>query len=163
MSLVEAVEHIRIVEGCDSIEALRQLKTEIGDGMVQIRWADRAADDEPDGKRLSASDLILAGTGIALDEREGRWRPLLIQASAVYTLWPNLTRNDTSLAASKSVIRDEVRLLCAKNPGHPPNVNQTWDLLKDKVPNMSRKRLFDVLEEEEFRPRRWPPGRHPQR
>ena len=75
MSLVEAVEHIRIVEGCDSIEALRQLKSEIGDGMVQIRWADQAADDEPDGKRLSASDLILAGTGIALDEREGSFTP----------------------------------------------------------------------------------------
>ena len=163
MSLVEAVEHIRIVQGCDSIEALRQLKSEIGDGMVQIRWADQAADDEPDGKRLSASDLILAGTGIALDEREGSFRPLLIQASAVYTLWPNLTQKNLSLTASKSVIRAEVRLLYAKNAGHPPNVNQTWDLLKDEVPNISRKRLNDVLEEEEFKARRWPPGRHPQR
>ena len=38
MSLVEAAEHIQIVEGCDSMEALRQLKSEMGDGTVKIRW-----------------------------------------------------------------------------------------------------------------------------
>ena len=38
MSLVEATEHIRLSQRCNSIEALRQLKREMCDGMVRVRW-----------------------------------------------------------------------------------------------------------------------------
>jgi hypothetical protein len=38
-SLVKAIEHIRMVPHCDQIEALRQLKNEIKDGMLPAKWA----------------------------------------------------------------------------------------------------------------------------
>lgn len=40
MSLVEAVEHVRIIQYCDLIGALRQLKREIRDGTVPVQWDD---------------------------------------------------------------------------------------------------------------------------
>ena len=40
MSLVEAIEHIRMSQPCDLIEALRQLKREMNDGTVQVQWED---------------------------------------------------------------------------------------------------------------------------
>src|SRR5208283_2917403 len=51
MSLVEAVEHIRMSQRCNSVEALRQLKGEIGDGMVRVQWEDsEGPKDYPDSQ-----------------------------------------------------------------------------------------------------------------
>jgi hypothetical protein len=39
MTLVEAVAHIQAQEGCDQIEALRQLRVALGEGEIPARWA----------------------------------------------------------------------------------------------------------------------------
>ena len=162
MTLVEAIEHIRISEACNSLEALRQLKNEIGDGMIPIRWVNsEGPQDRPDAKRLSASQLLLMGTGIAPDEDAGWYRPLLVGRSAVQRLWPLPSEALSRLPASKQEIREKCRALYAEWEGDPPNLNETWDLLKGEL-NASRKRLFEVLEEPEFA-KRLPAGKHPKR
>jgi hypothetical protein len=161
MTLVEAIEHIRMSEACDSPEALRQLKNEIGDGMTPIRWADsEGPQDRPDGKRLSTSQLLLIGTGIAPDEHVG-YRTLLVGRSAVQRLWPLPSEALPRLPASKEEIREKCRALFAEWAGDPPNLNETWDLLKSEL-NASRTRLFEVLIEPEFA-KRLPAGKHPKR
>ena len=65
MSLVEAIEHIRISQRCDSIEALRQLKREVNDGMVQVQWEDSdgptlvGAKAEPVAQNFSKFELVI--------------------------------------------------------------------------------------------------------
>lgn len=90
MSLVEAVEHIRIVEDCDSIKALFQLKTEIGDGIVRVQWGDsQGPKDRPDPKYLQASQLLLVGLGVAPDNARAKiYRPLSVERLGVWKLWP---------------------------------------------------------------------------
>ena len=100
MSLVEAAEHIRIVEDCDSIEALAQLKKEIGDGMVPVQWEDsQEPKDCPDPQHMKASQLLLFGTGFVPDNDDEYYRPLLVERSAVQRLWP-LSSNPTKGSAS---------------------------------------------------------------
>jgi hypothetical protein len=86
MTLVRAIEHIQVVEKCDSVEALRQLKEEIADQTVGIMWADSMEhSDRPDAKQLSATQFILTGLGFAPDDDE--LRPLLLQRAVVFQLW----------------------------------------------------------------------------
>ena len=88
MTLVEAEEHIEVLQKCDSFEALRQLKEEIGDGMVAMKWADGATNrtEKPNVSILKDSQMIPAGPGFALDGKE--YRPLMILRADVLRLWP---------------------------------------------------------------------------
>jgi hypothetical protein len=85
MTLVSAEEHIEVSQSCDSVEALRQLKEEIGDGIVKVRWADDPV-DKPDVTALKASQFILLGSGLAPDGTEPR--PLLIDLEDILRIWP---------------------------------------------------------------------------
>ena len=89
MSLVEAIEHIRMSQHCDSVEALRQLKREMRDGMVRVQWDDlKGPKDRPNPEYLQASQLLLIGTGLAPDNLEEIYRPLLVERFAAQKLWP---------------------------------------------------------------------------
>ena len=104
MSLVEAIEHIRMSQHCNSIEALHQLKREMNDGMVRVQWEDSVKPkDRPDPKYLQTSQLLLIGTGFALDNVQRMYRPLLVERSAVQKLWPlsNHRRKDPSQTNSR--------------------------------------------------------------
>jgi hypothetical protein len=71
------------------MEALRQLKDEIGDGLVRLGWGNsQGPKDRPDARTLSTSQLLLIGTGIAPDVAEGIYRRLLVDGSDVQRLWP---------------------------------------------------------------------------
>ena len=88
VSLVEAVEYIQIVEGCNAIYGLRQLKDEIGDGLVAIQWKDSdGTHDRPDPKRLEGSQLLLVGPGYAPDLVTEEYRPLMIRWPDLRKLW----------------------------------------------------------------------------
>ncbi len=104
MSLVEATDHIRLSENCDSIEALRQLKCEAFDGTVRVRWedAERAA-DRPDPEILRGSQLLLIGTGLAPDIIREEYRPLLIQRNDVRRCWQLPNRPTEDFDRSRSV------------------------------------------------------------
>ena len=90
MTLVEAEEHIEVLQKCDSLEALRQLKEEIGHGMVAVKWADSGAKpgDDPDVSKLKTSETIPTGPGFAPDGK--KYRPLLILRADILRLWPEL-------------------------------------------------------------------------
>ena len=110
MSLVEAIEHIRMSQRCNSIEALRQLKREVNDGMVQVQWEDSdGPKDRPDPKYLQTSQLLLIGTGFAPDNVQKIYRPLLVERSAVRELWPLLNNwhKDPSQTDSRSAHQPE--------------------------------------------------------
>jgi hypothetical protein len=167
MNLVEAIEHIRMLYDCESVEALWELKGEIGDGMVGVRWTDSTGpDDNPDGKRLAASQLLLIGMGIAPDEDggEGTYRPLLVERFAVQKLWPlapNKPKSDSvsDLAESKKsrASDEEIRIALrevyreVKEAGNkPPNINEAWDRLRLKLRNTRREQVRKILHEPAF-------------
>ena len=64
---------------------LRQLKEEIGDGIVAVKWADKPTDN-PDVAILKTSEFILTGPGFAPDGKE--YRPLLVNRAHVLRYWP---------------------------------------------------------------------------
>jgi hypothetical protein len=176
MTLVEAIEHICILEDCDSMEALRQFKEEIADGMVPVRWTDsEGPNDNPDHKRLSDSQLLLIGFGVApdVDDEETFYRPLLVERSAVKRLW-QLPGNDFEMPASeppgkKATSRpesvklkrppadeEEIRVAVRKvydeareASREPPNIEQAWQLIPRKL-NARRKIVRKILHEPQF-------------
>jgi hypothetical protein len=85
MTLVSAEEHIEVSGNCDSVEALRQLKEEIGDGVVRVRWSDDPW-EKPVVSALKSSQFILVGPGLASDG--GDPRSLLVNSGDVLRLWP---------------------------------------------------------------------------
>ena len=85
MTLVEAEEHIEVLQECNSFDALQQLKKEIGDGIVAVKWADDPTDN-PDVTILKTSEFILTGPGFAPDGKE--YRSLLIFRADILRLWP---------------------------------------------------------------------------
>jgi hypothetical protein len=112
--------------------------------------------------------------------REGtlRYRPMLVRREAVERLWPRLDEGaeaspptdqirdteDSSGVSDNEVVsraidrkdvdekvRQLIRELHAEHAHAIPNVNETWDLLKEKLPSgVTRKRLFVFLNEPEF-------------
>jgi hypothetical protein len=40
MNLVEALAHIQLIEKCNSLSAQVQLKRNIGNGVIPVKWAD---------------------------------------------------------------------------------------------------------------------------
>jgi len=175
MTLVEAIEHTRISEACDSLEALRQLKNEIRDGMMPISWGDsKGPVDFPDAKRLSTSQLLLIGPGIAPDEDAGRYRPFLVDRSAVERLWPlpgdtSPTPKGADTHSSRPKLQrtkhepDEVRqaardLYDGSPADRPPNKPIAEQMIRRALPGADRDTIRDVLMEPDIASRRRKPG-----
>ncbi len=179
MSLVEAIEHIRMSEHCDSLEALRQLKKEIGDGMVRVQWDDsQGPGDCPDPKYLPASQLLLIGTGIAPDKVEEEYRPLLVERFAAQILWPlasSRSKNSSQISSGSTTQPElpvrrpapEADILRAatelyQKPGKPPNMREAEKALMAKFPGTSREEFIrPILRKKEFANRRLKRGNQP--
>lgn len=59
MTLLEALEHIRSVEKCDSVAAQVHLKNGIGQRLIPVKWADsKGLKDKPDVDILRRSQLV---------------------------------------------------------------------------------------------------------
>jgi hypothetical protein len=180
MSLVEAIEHIRMSQHCNSVEALRQLKREMRDDMVRVQWEDsEGPKDRPDPQYLQASQLLLIGTGFAPDSVQEIYRPLLIERSAVQELWrlPNCRRNgsgqtvsapagqqrqDTRPAAEVQIreAASEVYRDAREAGKKPPNKPEAERLIQAKLPGATRPRIRSVLKQDEFDRQRWKRGHH---
>lgn len=174
MSLVEAIEHIRMSQDCNQVEALSQLKLEINDGTVRITWDNSTEpDDCPDLRHVGASQLLLVGTGVAPDNDEDEYRPLLVERSSVRKLWPLQTQQSKDLApteqsanpqcrpaqrASEAEVRRSLRKIYDDPSNDRPNVNEAWKLLKVAMPNARRSQVMEILQDEEFAVKRRPPG-----
>jgi hypothetical protein len=175
MSLVEAIEHIRMSQHCDSVEALGQLKREMHDGMVRTEWEDSGGPkDRLDSEYFLKSQLLLIGTGFAPDSVEGIYRSLLVERSAVQELWPLSNQRpqhshqaDSRPApqprqqqrpASKSQIRQVLREIYADPTNDRPNEENAWKILKPMLLNAKRDRVREVLLEDEFASQRRPRG-----
>jgi hypothetical protein len=65
-------------------------------------------------------------------------------------------------SAGKGAIRKALHEIFDEAGDNPPNVNRAWDLVKHQIP-VSRSRVRQVLDEEEFIPRRPRPGRKAKR
>jgi hypothetical protein len=177
MSLVEAIEHIRISQHCDSVEALRQLKRELSDGMVRVLWEDsEGAKDYPDPLYLQTSQLLLIGTGFAPDNEI--YRPLLVERSDVQKLWPLSSHRPkgSSRAGSSSTtqpekvsrrsvnddeIRSAARELYRERKNDPPNKTIAEQLIRRKLGGGKRDNIRPILEEQEFSRVRREPGKQP--
>jgi hypothetical protein len=179
MSLVQATEHVRMVEGGDSVTALIALKREIKDGMLEVGWDDtKGKRDRPDPKYLHNSQLLLIGTGLAPDRDDEVYRPLSVARSDVSRIWPMPERRDKGSTidceilgdenhesqrrpASEAQIRNMLRGIYSDPQSNRPNVNKAWTILKKQLPNASKSQAMKVLKEEEFASRRRPPGNQP--
>jgi hypothetical protein len=179
MSLVEAAEHIRIVEDCDSIEALRQLKKEIGDGMVPVQWEDsQEPKDCPDPQHMQASQLLLFGTGFVPDNDDECYRPLLVERSAVQRLWPlssNPTKGSAPIGSTlatqpkksqRQKVDDDQILSAARDiyrerQNDPPNMYKAERLIRQRLGGGKRDDIRKILRQEEFEGLRRAPGNQP--
>ncbi len=179
MSLVEAAEHIQMSQHCDSIEALRQLKREISDGLVPVRWENSEGPrDCPDCRYLQRSELLLVGTGLAPDNVQKILRPLLVERSAAQKLWPlskhrreDFHRTDLQPAAqpqlqsrpfvSQAQIREILKKIYSDPRNNQPNMNKAWALLRAIEPNARRQLVMVILEEPEFANQRRRAGNQP--
>ena len=133
ITLVDAEEHIEVLQKCDSVEALRQLKAEIGDGIVAVKWADNPTDN-PDVTILKTTEFILTGPGFAPDGKE--YRPLLIFRADILRLWPEerdlvkrmpVEQSNNESGRGRPSARDQIWAALAEmqNEGSlPPNGNQ---------------------------------------
>jgi hypothetical protein len=63
------------------------------------------------------------------------------------------------LPASKAEIREALRKIYDEAGADPPNVNRAWDLAKINLPHARRRRVGEVLAEDEFAHRRRKPGK----
>jgi hypothetical protein len=179
MSLVEAIEHIRISQDCNSVEALRQLKREIRDGMVRAQWEDsKGPKDRPDPEYLQASHLLLIASGFAPDSVQEIYRPLVVKRSAVKVLWPlsDYRREESHRTASKPAgeqrqdkqatpterIREAAREVyreAMKAGKKPPNKTEAEPLVR-VISGATRPRIRPILMEDEFDRQRWKRGHH---
>ena len=113
ISLVEAIEHIRMSQDCNQVEALRQLKLEVRDGFVRVRWENtKGPRDYPSPRHVGESQLLLAGTGFALDNDEEHYRSLLVERSSVRGLWPLRGRHQR-----KNVVRTDLQSIDQQGRG----------------------------------------------
>jgi hypothetical protein len=191
MSLVEAVEHIRILCHCTSVEALQQLKSEIGDGMVPVKWSGSKAvsgnpDDDwtrtgPDVGYLKTSQFLLVGVGFAPEKPEKKdehyqLRPLLAERPAVQRLWPledkdvhcrklDLGGGEDEPLRGRSFTKDEMRNAAWEvyrgAPEDPPNMNKAGREICQRLVGANRDAVREILREEEFAKLRRPSGNQP--
>ena len=179
MSLVEAIEYIRMSQHCDSVQALRQLKREIADGTVRVQWGDSdGRKDCPDPQHVQASQLLLIGTGFGPDNEDEDYRPLLVERSAVQKLWPLPNRQpkdyqhtNSHLAdqqhqlprpsASKAQIREALKKIYDAPENNRPNMERARVLLKAMLPNAQKELVYEILREPEFAKQRRSHGNQP--
>jgi len=163
MSLVEAVEHIRINQYCDSIEALRQLKREMRDGTIPVQWDDsEGPKDRPNPIYLHESELLLMGTGLAPDNVAKMYRPLLVDRSAVKQLWPLTAEYSSQTTPSstdspqkpprKAVTPDEIMNAAEDvyREHDRPNIPKAELLIRKKLPGAKRDDIRKILELPQF-------------
>jgi hypothetical protein len=163
MSLVEAIEHIRVSQRCDSVEALRQLKREIRDGLVRLQWEDtEGPKDCPAPEYLQASQLLLIGTGWAPDNLDSGYRALLVERSNVEELWPlsNYPR-EPRRKINDDDIRSAARCIYAEGKNDPPNVPNAEQLIRQRLSSAKRDDIRRILGESEFADARRKPGNQP--
>lgn len=120
ITLVDAEEHIEVLQKCDSVEALRQLKEEIGDGIVAVKWADEST-DKPDVTILKTLRFILRGAGIVRYDNE--YRPLLILRADILRLWPDPSNLVKQMLVEESDSK--------KRRGRPSQRDQIWAALSE--------------------------------
>lgn len=179
MSLVEAIEHIQVSQPCDSVEASRQFKQELRDGMIGLQWEDsEEPNDCPDPEYLQASQLLLIGSGLAPDKDQGKYRSLLVESDAVLKLWPlsDQRRKDSCKTESSSNNQPEmparrpapeadilrVARELYQQPGKPPNLSEAEQQLMAKFPGTSREPFVrSILRREEFARLRLKRGNQP--
>jgi hypothetical protein len=80
-------------------------------------------------------------------------------AAATVAPRPAETLRLDRLPASKPDIREVLRKIYDEAGADPPNVNRAWDLAKVKLPHARRRRVGEVLAEDEFAHRRRKPGK----
>lgn len=171
MTLVDAEEHIEILQKCDSVEALRQLKEEIGDGFVAVKWEDDPTDN-PDVKILKTSEFILTGPGFAPDGK--KYRQLLVNRANVFRRWPAPDAGSAGIAvggthrkpygtASEVSIREAAKKIYGKSDSKQPNVEEAWRLIKKELPNAARSKVREILNEPAFKDLRLKAGNQSRR
>jgi hypothetical protein len=163
MSLVEAIEHIRMSQHCDSVEALGQLKREIRDGLVRLQWEDtEGPEDCPDPEYLQASQFLLIGTGFSPDNMESAYRPLLVERSDVEGLWPlSSYPREPRWMVNDDDIRRAARDIYAEGKNGRPNVPDAEQLIRRRIPGAKRDDIRRILGESEFADVRRKPGNQP--
>jgi hypothetical protein len=162
MSLVEASEHIRVSQRCDSVEALRQLKREIRDGLVRLQGEDmEGPKDCPDPEYLQASQFLLIGTGFAPDNIDAAYRPLLVGRSDVEELWPFSNYREPRRKVNDDDIRSAAKDIYAKGKNDPPNLRDAEPLIRGRLPGAKRDDIRRILGEAEFADVRRKPGNQP--
>lgn len=125
MTLVEAEEHIEVLQNCDSVQALHRLKEEIGDGTVAVKWGDDPT-DKPDVMILKISEFMLVGQGFAPRGKE--YQPLLINRADILRLWPEaLQQSNTESGPGRPSERELIwkTLSEMRNEGTPIKGNRT--------------------------------------
>jgi hypothetical protein len=120
ITLVEAEEHIEVLQDCDSVEALRQLKEEIGDGIIAVKWADEST-KIPDVRILKYSEMILTGPGFAHNGKI--YEQLLVNRSDILRIWPGASDLVEQMPRKQS--NSESR------PGRPTARDQIWRTLSE--------------------------------
>lgn len=177
MTLVEAIDHIRMIQDCDSMEALRHLKEEVGDGVLRVGWADSTGSkDCPDVRSLRTSQLLLMGTGITLDEKERRYRQLLIDRCDVQNIWRllgdaspypeeadalSVGRKPEKKKREPEEIEQVARDVYSESPDHPPNMADAEQEIRVRLPGADRDDIREVLRRKEFADLRNPAGNQP--
>jgi hypothetical protein len=120
MTLVEAEEHIEVLQDCDSVEALRQLKEEIGDGIVAVKWADEST-EIPDVRILKYSEMILTGPGFAHNGKI--YEQLLVNRSDILRIWPGASDLVEQMPREQSNSKS--------GAGRPTKRDQIWTTLSE--------------------------------
>ena len=116
MTLVEAVEQIRLINECTQMEALQQLKAEIHGGSVPVKWD--ADDDVDDMKCVPETNLafLLWGQGLAPDKQK-YYHKLLCERFAVCRLWKS--HSGSAKAGPLKDIRDTPNQGKRRKKGRP--------------------------------------------
>ena len=102
-------------------------------------------------------------------EHRIRFRPLLVWSPHIDAIWgwpwpikDSSREEPADLAvrrpATESVIIDVCREIYAERRADPPNVNDAWKLVREKLPGTPRHKIREVLERPEFKSLRNPVG-----
>jgi hypothetical protein len=71
----------------------------------------------------------------------------------------NESPGPSRMPASEPEIREVLHKIYDEARGDPPNVNNAWDLVTQRLPNARRQRVREVLRENEFSRQRREPGK----
>ena len=154
MNLIEAVEYIQIVDELEFLDALAQLKAEIGNGIVGVQWNDQEdPQDFPDPNYLAKSQLLPIGPGFARDVGHAmeQYRRLLARTSDLQRLWPSLKEPtkvsppslDSKGGRGRPTVRELVRSTLEKMKDEQWSMNQLQITIATEVLRRNRKSFDD--------------------